>query len=57
MFYPISPPPQVKRCAIITYKHSIKKLSQELPNEVRLRIRKVSKPNRMIAQCAVSLPK
>ena len=45
--------PQVKRRAIITYKHGIYKLPQELPNDLRLRklgnIRKVSKLHRMIA--------
>ena len=45
---------QVKRCAIITYKHSMYELPQELPNDLRLtklgNIRKVSKPHRMIAQ-------
>ena len=30
--------PQVKRCAIITYKHGIYNLLSELPNNVRLRI-------------------
>ena len=39
---------QVKRCAIITYKHSMYELPQELPNDLRLtklgNIRKVSKP-------------
>ena len=29
--------PQVKRCAIITYKHGIYELSHELPNDLRLR--------------------
>ena len=27
--------PQVKRCAIITYKHGIYELSRELPNNLR----------------------
>ena len=31
-------PPQVKRCAIITYKHGIYELPYELPNDLRLRI-------------------
>ena len=30
--------PQVKRYAIITYKHGIYKLPQELPNDLTLRI-------------------
>ena len=38
MFYQISFSPQVKRCAIITYKHGIYELLHELPNDVRLRI-------------------
>ena len=45
--------PQVKRCAIITYKHGMYELPHELPNDLRLRklgnIRKVSKLHRMIA--------
>ena len=43
--------PQVKRCAIITYKHGIYELSHALPNGLRLRklenIRKVSKLHRI----------
>ena len=38
MFYQIFPLPQVKRCAIITYKHGIHELPHELPNGLRLRI-------------------
>ena len=34
MFYQIFLKPQVKQCAIITYKHGI----YELPNNLRLRI-------------------
>ena len=34
MFYQIFLSPQVKQCAIITYKHGIYKL----PNDLRLRI-------------------
>ena len=59
MFYKIFFSPQVKRCAIITHKHSIYELPHELPNDLRLRkssdlrklrnIRKVSKLDRMIA--------
>ena len=53
MFYQIFPSPQVKRWAIITYKHGIYELPHELPNDLRLRklgnIRKVSKVHRMIA--------
>ena len=30
--------PQVKRCAVITYKHGIYHWPHELPNELRLRI-------------------
>ena len=29
---------QVKRCAIITYKHDLYELPHELPNDLRLRI-------------------
>ena len=51
MFYQIFFPPQVKRWAIITYKHGIYELPHELPNDLRLtiNIRKVSKPHKMIA--------
>ena len=61
MFYQIFLSPQVKRCAIVTYKHGIYELPQELPNDLRLRIvgiiTKVSKPHRMIAQRPVPPPK
>ena len=57
MFHQIFLSPQVKRCAIITYEHGI----YELPYDLRLRklgkIRKVSKPHGMIAQCPVPPPK
>ena len=36
MFYQISLSPQVKRCAIITYKHCVYELLHELPNDLRL---------------------
>ena len=61
MFYQIFISSQVKRCAIITYKHGIYGLPHELLNGSRLRnnlrikdlrklgnIRKVSKLHRMI---------
>ena len=38
MFYQIFLSAQVKRCAIITYKHGIYELPHELPNNLRLRI-------------------
>ena len=37
-FYQIFLSPKVKRCAIITYKHSICELPHELPNDLRIRI-------------------
>ena len=37
MFCKIFLSPQVKRCAIITYKHGIYKLPNELPNNLTLR--------------------
>ena len=44
MFYQIFLSPQVKRWAIITYKHGIYELPHELPNNLRVKnIRKVSK--------------
>ena len=55
MFYQIFLSPQVKRWAIVTYKHGIYELPNELPNDLRLRkeilgnIRKMSKLHRMIA--------
>ena len=36
MFYQIILSPQVKRCAINTYKHGIYELPHELPNNLRL---------------------
>ena len=38
MFYQIFFSPQVKRRAIITCKHIIRELPQDLSNELRLRI-------------------
>ena len=38
MVEPIFRSPQVKRCAIITYKHGIYELPHELPNDLKLRI-------------------
>ena len=38
MFYQTFLSPQVKRCAIISYKHGIYELYQELSNDLRLRI-------------------
>ena len=53
MFYQTFLTPQVKRSAIITYKHGIYELPQELPNDLRFRklgnISKVPKLHRMIA--------
>ena len=61
MFYQIFLSPQVKQWAIITYKHGIYELPNELLNDLRLRklgkIRKVSKLRKMIAQCTVPQPK
>ena len=53
MFYQIFLSPQMKRGAIITYKHGMYELPDEFANDLRLRkignIRKVSKLHRMIA--------
>ena len=38
MFYQIFLSTQVKRCAIIIYKHGIYELSHELPSDLGLRI-------------------
>ena len=38
MFYKIFFSPQVKRCAITTYKHGIYELPREYPNDLRLRL-------------------
>ena len=43
MFYQIFLSPKVKRCAIITYKHGIYELPQELRNDLRLENMKISK--------------
>ena len=49
MFYQIFLSPQVKRWAIITYKHGIYQLPHKLPNDLRKlgNIRKVSKLHRI----------
>ena len=61
MFYQIFLSPKVKPWTIITYKHGIYELPQELSNDLRFRklgnIRKLSKLHRMIVECLVSLPK
>ena len=55
MFYQIFLSPQVKQCAIITYKH---KLAHQLPNKLTLRKYQESmKPHRIIAQCPAPLQK
>ena len=38
MFYQIFFSPQVKRCAVITYKHGIYELPHELLNDLRRRM-------------------
>ena len=38
MFYQVFLSPQVKRWAIITYKHGMYELPQQLPNDLRLTI-------------------
>ena len=38
MFYQTILSPQVKKYAIITYKHGIYELSHDLPNDMRLRM-------------------
>ena len=38
MYYQIFLSPQVKQCAIITDKYGICELSQELPNDFRVRV-------------------
>ena len=63
MFYQIFFSPEVKQRAIITYKHGIyevpQEMPQELPNDWRCRklgnISKVSKLYRMIAKCPVKM--
>ena len=37
MFYQIFLSPQVKQCAIITYKHGTYELPHELPNDLQLK--------------------
>ena len=41
MFYQIFFSPQVKRIAIITYKHGIYELPHELPNDLGLKILRI----------------
>ena len=52
MFYQIFLSPQVKRCPIIAYKHSVYKFPHELPNDLTPKklgnIKKVSKFHEMI---------
>ena len=43
MFYQIFLSPQVKRCAIITYKHGIYDLPHKLPIDLRLGASEISK--------------
>ena len=38
IFYQVFLSLQIKRCAIITYRHAIYELPHELPNDLRLRI-------------------
>ena len=49
MFRQIFLSPQVKRCAIITYKDGVYELPHELPKNLRLNIKEFSKFYRMIA--------
>ena len=56
MFYQIFLSSQVKRWAIITYKHGIYELPNGLPDDLE-HIRKESKLHTMIAQCPVPPPK
>ena len=56
MFYQIFLSPQVKGCAIITYKHAIYELPHELPNDLG-NIKKLFKLNRMITHSPVPPPK
>ena len=53
MFYQIVLSPEVKRCAVITYKQGIHKMPHELPHDLTYtkleKFRKVSKLHRIIA--------
>ena len=53
-FFEIFHSPQVKRWAIITYKHGIYELPHELPNDLRLSILGKSLLNRMLGALARS---
>ena len=55
MFCQIFLSPQVKRLAIITYKHSIYELTHELPNDLRLRMLDV-KPHGIFAAGGAFVP-
>ena len=48
MFYQLFFSPQVKRCAILTYKHGLYELPNELPNDLRLRSLKTSKNGSLV---------
>ena len=60
MFYVIFLSLQVKRCAIITYKHGIYEFAHELPNDLRLRklrnIRKLIKLHRTMSSAQRPVP-
>ena len=56
MFYQIFFPPQMKRCAIITYKHGMYRLLNDWPNDLRMDLRKIGNiskniTNKYNAQC------
>ena len=53
-FFEIFHSPQVKRWAIITYKHGIYELSHELPNDLRVSILGKSLLNRLLGVLARS---
>ena len=57
MFDKIYVSPQVKRIVIISNKHGICDLKNDLTVRKLVNIRKISKPHRIIAQRPVPLPK
>ena len=51
MFYQIFLSPQMKRCAAITYKYSIRELLHELPNDLRLSKWRILVNEEIIGNC------
>ena len=59
MFYQFFLSQQEKQCMIITFKHGIYELPHDMPNNLKKlgNITKFLELHKIVAQCAVSLPK